>query len=154
MNFLPISINITNKKILIIGAGKVAARKVKHLLPFTTNITVVSPDISDDMKSFSEVELILSAYDKKYLEGAFLVYACTDNTAVNDQIILEAEDAGVLCNRVDKGEASHFHSPAIIETEDMVVAINTKDRDIRKMVAFKNELKEHIDAKNNSKLKG
>ncbi|TLX76998.1 uroporphyrinogen-III C-methyltransferase [Labilibacter sediminis] len=147
MSFLPISINITNKKILILGAGKVAARKVKHLLPFTSNITVVAPEISDEMKQFSEVDIIESAYDKKYLEGAFLVYACTDNTEVNDQIICEAEEAGKLCNRVDKGPESHFHSPAIIETEDMVVAVNTKDRDIRKMVAFKNELKEHIDEK-------
>lgn len=145
MNFLPISINITNKKILVVGAGKVALRKVKHLLPFTNSITVVSPEIHAEMFQFKGIEIIQDAYSNQYLNGAFLVYACTDIIKVNDQIIKDAEELGVLCNRVDKGEESHFHSPAIIETDDMVVAVNTKDRDIKKMVAFKNNLEEHMD---------
>lgn len=147
MSFLPISINIENKKLLIVGGGNVAVQKIKNLLKFTTNIHVVAPEICSEILEIDELETTLGAYDKKYIEGIFLVYACTNSESINKQILLDCEATGILCNRTDKAEDSHFRSPGIIETDDMLLAVNSKKKEVKKMVAFRNQLQKDLNEK-------
>ncbi len=143
MSFLPISINITHKNILIVGGGNAAHQKIINLLSFTTNITVVSPQISENIKQLSNITCINDVYKKDYLKGIFLVYACTDSTEVNAQIFKDAEALNILCNRTDKSEVSHFHSPGIATTDEMTIAITSKKKEVKKMVKLRNEIR-HI----------
>lgn len=82
MNFLPISINITDKKILVIGGGRIANHKISFLEQFSRNISVVALEVCDSIKAkgFSWVE---KTYEISDLEGAFLVYACTNISGLN-----------------------------------------------------------------------
>ncbi len=144
MSFLPISINIENKKLLIIGGGVAAYHKLKNLVNYTDNITVVAPEINEDILQYKKVSFIKDTYNRKYLEGIFLVYACTDNAVVNEQILSDAEANGILCNRTDKSEVSHFHSPGIAQSEDMTIAITSKRKEVKKMVQIRDEVREFI----------
>lgn len=144
MNYLPISINIKNKKVLIIGGGKVALKKLKGIIPFANSITVLAPDICNDIYEHKDVTCINDRYLKDYLKDAFLVYACTNSAEVNKQILNDAEEEGILCNRTDKADESHFHSSAIVETKDMILGINSKQKTCKKLVTFKNELQSHF----------
>ena len=86
-SFLPITLNITNKNIVIIGGGKVAYTKVMVLLRFTDNIQVCAPDICDEIiQSNFNITWIETIYTKDLLKDAFLVYACTNNKDLNLQI--------------------------------------------------------------------
>ncbi len=147
MNYLPISINIKNKKVLIVGGGNVALKKLKGIIPFVNNITVLSTGFCDDISNFKQIEKIKDCYKKEYLKDVFLVYACTDSSAVNKQVLIDAEDLGVLCNRTDKSEESHFHSAAIVETEEMILGVNSKNKQYKKLVSFKNELQFYFNEK-------
>ncbi len=144
MSFLPISINIENKKILIVGGGEAAYHKLKNLVLYTSNITVVAPELSKDVIQYSQIKYIEDTYKKEYLTDIFLVYACTDNPSINEQIQAEAEKAGILCNRTDKSEVSHFHSPGIAQSDDMTIAITSKRKEVKKMVKIRDEVKEFI----------
>ena len=144
MSFLPISINVENKKLLIVGGGKVALQKIKNILPFTTNITVVAPEINGEINKTDKITIITDFYNKKYMEGMFLVYACSDSPEVNKQVLKDAESSGILCNRTDQSEKSHFHSPGITETEEMLVTINSKRKEVKKMVKLKDEVHTHL----------
>ena len=98
MNFLPISINLENKKILIVGGGNVAYQKVKNIYPFCKNITVLAPQISDKLKTDFTVNSITEPYNNKHLSGFYIVYACTNNSLVNEQVFLQCEELNILCN--------------------------------------------------------
>ncbi|MFN4307591.1 bifunctional precorrin-2 dehydrogenase/sirohydrochlorin ferrochelatase [Sulfurihydrogenibium azorense] len=56
MNPFPIILNIRDKKFLVIGGGKVATEKIKRLLIFTKNITILSPDLTSELKEIVDKE--------------------------------------------------------------------------------------------------
>ncbi len=149
MSYLPISVNVENKKILIVGGGKVARQKIKNILPFTTNITVLAPDIDDELFMMDELTIIQDSYDKDYLANHFLVYACTDSEKVNQQISVDTESKGILCNRADNAIFSDFISSAIAQNDSFTVGVNSKEKDIRKTLALKNEIEELLNDRDN-----
>ncbi len=144
MNFLPISLNIENKHILVVGGGKVAFQKIKNLLPFTKKITVVAPEIREEISTLENIVIIKSLYKTEYLKDMFLVYACTNHPETNQRILADAEKQNILCNRTDKAEESGFISSAIVETDSMLLALNSKRKEVKKTVSLKKELKAFI----------
>jgi uroporphyrin-III C-methyltransferase/precorrin-2 dehydrogenase/sirohydrochlorin ferrochelatase len=145
MSFLPIAINITNKRIGIIGGGKVAAQKLKNLLPFTSNIWVIAPEIQPEISDNRAIRCIPENYSSKHLEGLFLVYACTNSPELNAQVQADAEALGILCNRTDCAEESRFHSPAIVQTGNFVVAVNSRQKEVRKTVRIQRDLQHFVE---------
>jgi len=145
MSFLPIALNIQNKNLLIVGGSHVALQKLNNLLPFTNNITVLSPDILPEIWKQENIHIIQDSYDISYLNGMFLVYACTDSPEINRKVLEDAETMGVLCNRADRAEESHFHSSGVVETDNMYVAVNSKRKEVKKTVALKKELQAYLE---------
>ncbi len=143
MIFLPISINVTNKKILVVGGGRVACHKIELLEKFTTNLTVVALNVCDAIKVkgyiFKE-----KLYEKSDLQGAFLVYACTNNNEVNQQIKVDAESFGVLVNVVDNPGLCDFISPAIFKRGNITVAVGSNGQEVRRAIAIRDKIKENL----------
>lgn len=119
----PIMINIQNKKVVIIGGGNIAARKIKALLKENANITVVSPTIHPSI-DLTLITYIKDNYHKKYLDGATLIFACTNNQKINNQIMLDAHPYQLVNNTGDK-TYSDFYNVAIVSKQDFSVAIST-----------------------------
>jgi|SRR5208283_5693564 len=144
MNFLPISINLTDKKILLIGGGTIACHKIGFLEPYTRNIAVVAIRVMDEIKEkgYTWVE---KAYEKSDLEGAFLVYACTNHTDLNLQIKEDAHRSGILVNLVDNPAHCDFVSPAIYKYNHMTVAVGSNGQDVYRSIALRNKIKEYLE---------
>jgi len=75
-NYLPISIDITNQKILIIGGGQSAFKKLKILQRFGADVEVLAINVCDDIKH-SGIKYVECEYEKKMLKGFFMLYSCT-----------------------------------------------------------------------------
>ncbi len=140
MIFLPICINITDKKILIVGGGKTAAHKLKTLLKFTNNIAALAPEISDEIKK-SAIEIIEKTYSENFLNDFYLIYACTDNSKLNLQIKSDANKLGKLVNICDSPANCDFTSPAIFKQQNMSVAVSSNARDVKKSIKWRDEIK-------------
>lgn len=145
-NFLPILINIKGKKCVVIGGGKVAERKIKTLLKYGADITVVSPDITEKLKKIiqkGKIKYLKKNYSKQDLKDAFLVVAATSDSKVNSQI---QKDAKFLINCVDKKENFEesnnveYIVPAVFEKENLKIAISTEFPALSKTI--KKELNE------------
>ncbi|MDA3892533.1 MAG: uroporphyrinogen-III C-methyltransferase [Salinivirgaceae bacterium] len=147
MSYLPISINVKNKNLLIVGGGKVALKKLQGIIPFSSKITIIAPSICQEIVSTTEIVILEDIYRKKYLKDVFLVYACTNSEDINKQVLKDAEELGVLCNRTDKAEESHFHSLAIVRSNNIIMGINSINKDCKGLVAFKNELQSFFNHK-------
>ena len=144
MEFLPISINVTNKKILLIGGGRIASHKIGFIQPFTKNITVIAKVVIEDVKK-KEVNWIEKAYEKSDLENYFLVYACTNIIELNEQIKHDAESLGILCNVVDNPKMCDFVSHAIYKRGIYSVAVSSNAQDVYKAIEIRNKIKEILD---------
>ena len=143
LNFLPISINVTVKKILLIGGGKVATHKAQIMARFVNNVTVVSPDFTEEIRKLP-FTFIEKHYEKSDLEGAFLVYVCTGNHELNSQIKADAETFGILTSVCDAPLLCDFVSPAIHKHEHITISVGSNAQNVYQSVAIRNRITQLI----------
>ncbi|HWQ25712.1 MAG TPA: bifunctional precorrin-2 dehydrogenase/sirohydrochlorin ferrochelatase [Chlorobaculum sp.] len=141
--FLPLNIRVDNKKLLFVGGGKIAMHKIQTVEQYTRNITILAPAISDELKGKGFTE-IYKEYESSDLDGFFLVYAATNDTAVNRRIRDDAEARGIMVNVVDNRELSDFISPAIIRKDEMTIAVSSNGQNVKKSVEWRNRLREIV----------
>ncbi|MCG8699284.1 MAG: uroporphyrinogen-III C-methyltransferase [Bacteroidales bacterium] len=144
MSFLPISINIKNKKILIVGGGHVGLRKLQGLQSFAAKITILSPVFHKDIAKYNDIETITASYKKEYLKDFFLVYACTNSELVNRQVYEDSASLGILCNRTDNAVESGFHSSAIVETDNLIMGVNSKNHDRKGLLSSRDDIQLYV----------
>ncbi len=128
--FFPVMIEIENKDILIVGAGKVAYRKAQTLLEFGAKLTILSPEKRDEFKVLentynNRLSFIYNRYDVKYIEDKFMVIAATSDKNVNKKIAEDCRENGVLVNSVDGREDSDFINTSIIKNDNLTISIST-----------------------------
>ena len=117
-------LDLTNRLVVIIGGGAVAARKAAGVADAgARQIKCVSPLFKAD---FPAVEKVLERYEPRHLEGAGLVFAATDSAEVNDAIVRDSRALGVLVSRVDSGEgaAGDFATPAVLRRSAVSVTVS------------------------------
>ncbi len=124
----PIYLDLKDKKVVVIGAGSVAERKVKSLCNAGAKVLVVAKDIDQGFaKSCEEegVKTISGNYSKEYLKGAVLAIAATNDTSLNKQVYDDCHELSVLCNVVDVPELCDFYVPAVVKRGDLQIAVST-----------------------------
>src|SRR3989338_1225361 len=123
--FYPIYLDVKGKRCVIVGGGKVAYRKVCSLVESGADVIVVSPDICSEMADVEGITLIKTKYEEKFLRGALLVIAATDNEAVNEKVALDAGKRNLIVNVVDHPELCSFIVPSTINRGDLCISIST-----------------------------
>lgn len=142
--FLPVSINISGKKLLIIGAGRVAFQKVKSLSRFNSSITVIGQEIISELQEISSIHIIQKKYETSDLDGFFIVYACTNNRKVNENIRKDCLEQNILVNVADIPKSGDFVSPAIYRKDDITVSVGSNGNDPAKSVKIRNLIQDHF----------
>ena len=142
-NFLPVSINITGKKILLVGGGKVAYHKATILNRFTDNVTVIAPEFHEGFDSLPFIR-IRKEYETGDSAGFFLIYICTGNEILNRWIKTDAEAEKTPASVCDNPSLCDFVSPAIHKEGEMTIAVASNARDVRRSIAVRNRISELI----------
>lgn len=128
MAMFPVFINLKGKNCLVVGGGKVAARKIETLLEFEPRITVISPDINEgiqQLKYENKVVVVKKKYSADDMDNAFIAIAATDDPVVNDRVHSDAQSRGILVNVVDSREKCTFVFPSVVVRDELVVGIST-----------------------------
>jgi len=125
----PIFLNLESKRVVVIGAGSVAARKILGLLEAKARVVVVAKKIDDVLKAKckdANIEFVQAKYSKDYLVGATIAFAATNNQKLNEQIYKDCQQLDVLCNVVDSPGLCDFFVPAVVKRNDLQIAICTE----------------------------
>lgn len=128
MRYYPVNLDIRNRPCLVVGGGRVGARKVRTLIQCGAVVTVVSPETSPDVvKLAADRAIVLERrpYRPSDVVGKFLVIGATDDERLNRRINADAEHRNLLCNIADRPEICNFTLPAIVRRGDFVMAIST-----------------------------
>ena len=128
MNYFPVFFDLNGQKVLIVGGGEVALRKVSLLERTGALITVVAPEIAPELMqraAKAKLKLAIREFAPDDLDGARLVIVATSRRAVNRWIANLSEARGIPVNVVDDVEASRFIVPAIVDRDPVLVAIST-----------------------------
>ena len=127
MTYFPFYCDIEKKKWLLVGGGRVAAGKFSRLIAFTRKITVIAPEISDEIKkdAASDARLLERDFMAADLDDADIVVAATDDKALNAQIASLCREKNIPVNAVDDPENCDFIFPAIIKKGRLTVSVST-----------------------------
>jgi precorrin-2 dehydrogenase/sirohydrochlorin ferrochelatase len=143
-NYLPISIDISDQKILIIGGGQSALKKIRILQRFGANLEVVAEKIAPEIISMN-----IPIYKKRYqisdLKGYFMLYSCTNNVELDIQIAKDGKKTGVLVNIHDNPALCQFVSPAIYKEDHITIAVSSNAQDVNESIRLRNLIQEYLE---------
>ncbi len=123
-----ISLDLKNKKCLVVGGGKVAERKVRSLLECGALVYLVSPEIIPALSAMIAEGLIIyrrGSYKSSDLEDTFLVFGAAGREEVNRQIADDCAGRNLIVNIVDDPAKCNFYVPAIVRRGSLAIAVST-----------------------------
>ena len=144
--FFPVSIDLNNKNVLIIGAGKIALRKVETLLKYNCNINVITKEILEEkfleLEKNNKIKIFKNQeFEEKFLENIFLVITATDNEILNKEISQLCMSKNILVNNVTSKDDMNVRFMSIYEKDDIQIAISANGNP-KKAVEIKNKIKD------------
>lgn len=136
--YFPIFIDLSEKKIVVIGGGNIATRRVNTLQQFAEHITVVAPEVTAEMRELTEKKQIVwvqaeytTAACAKLIAEADMVLATTNQPVINHQVkrdcqkVMAETGRYILVNVADDKSCCDFYFPSIVQQGEIVVGINS-----------------------------
>ena len=128
MEYLPIFINLRNKKCLVIGGGSVALRKINLLLKAQTKIDCIAMNFCDDLIALSEtndIDLVAKHFEPGDIRSYSVIISATNDESLNTLVSKIAHESGTPVNVVDSPDLSSFIMPSIVDRAPVVIAISS-----------------------------
>lgn len=131
MALFPMFIDLLGKEVLVIGAGEVALRKIEQLIKFSPRITVIAPEIHDEIRALANhypLHIVERTYLLEDCNERDLVIGALDRIEEQEKIFHYCMDARIPINCVDSPAFCSFIFPALIVEGDLCIGINTAGR--------------------------
>ena len=125
MAYFPIFINVENVKVLVIGLGCIAARRINVLKNFGAEITVITKEVKTNVEN---IDIKIKEFEEDDIKEIYdIVIAATDNNAVNKNIIKLAKEKNIkYYNSISDKNDNNFFFPAVIENDEIVCGLTSK----------------------------
>ena len=140
MNRFPLCINLEDKRFLIVGYGRIAKRKLKAISEFTSNIKIITKELTEEELG-KGVEIVNKCFDEKDLEGMDFVITATGSREQDEVVVTSCKTKGIPVNAAVDREECDFFLPGIIKRGDLVVSVSTSG----KSPAYSRYLREQIE---------
>ena len=127
----PMNLDLTGRRCVVVGGGKVAERKVIGLLSAGGRTTLIAPHLTERLLELARAGLV-DWYELSYMQGMLkgleplLVFCATDSAEVNELAAQEARELGALVNDVTEPESTDFTVPASFRRGDLLVTVSTE----------------------------
>lgn len=132
MRFLPVGLDLHDRPCLVVGGGAVGTRKARTLTRVGARVTVVAPEISDELAGDARagrLRWLREPFRPEHLEGARLAVLATDDPALNARAASEATARGILTCDASSAEGSELIFGALLEHDGVTLGAFTDGRD-------------------------
>ena len=139
----PVNLLVAGRRCVVVGAGRIAARKIAGLLEAGAAVHVVAPDLGDEVLTWRDAGRVTVAerpFEAADLDGAWLATAATPDPAVNAAVYEAGEARRVFVNAADDPAHCSFTLMSVVRQGDLVVTIGTGGRS----PALATYLKDHV----------
>ena len=145
-------VDLSDKKIVVVGGGNIATRRIKTLLQFTRNITAVAPKTTMELHELGKegfVNLINRPVKRSDFAMAFMVIAATNDWKLNDEIYRVCKEEGIYVNVADDKSKCDFYFPGIYMQDEVVVGITASGLNHKKARRVRVAIQEAMAASDN-----
>jgi len=141
--YFPLFVSLSHKKILVYGAGRIAARRIAGLLRYGAIVTAIAPQVRDEIRELQknnpgQLRIEQRSYCRSEIreDEADYVLAATDSREVNQRICRECRRKGIPVNNASDSSQCDFYFPALVEQDGLVIGVTSTDGDHRKAAKF------------------
>jgi len=127
----PVNLLVRGRRVVVVGAGRIAARKIEPLLDAGAEVFVVAPEIGDEVRGWADqgrCTVEARGFEPADLDGAWLAFTATDVPSVNRAVASAAETRRIWVNSADDPDNCSFTLMSVIRRSDLVLAIGTGGR--------------------------
>ncbi|SDP41275.1 siroheme synthase, N-terminal domain-containing protein [Nakamurella panacisegetis] len=146
---LPLHLALSGRRVLVVGGGAVAARKVMTCLRSGADVVVVAPSVGQQLAGLAAAGRIRwrrRPFRRGDLRSAWLVYTATGVPDVDARVGRGAERRRLLCIRADDGRAGTARSAAVLRHQGLLIGISSADRpDPARLVRVRDALARELD---------
>jgi uroporphyrin-III C-methyltransferase/precorrin-2 dehydrogenase/sirohydrochlorin ferrochelatase len=138
-NLYPLALRLDGRRVLVVGGGAVATRRVPALLAAGALVEVVSPELTPALRAYADagrLTWLARAFEPADVDGAWLVQAAVDDPVAAAEVSAAAEERRVFCVRADDRAAATAWTPAVTRHGAVTVAV-TDDGDRRRALAVR-----------------
>lgn len=138
----PLFLDLTGQKVVLVGGGKVALRRIRTLQQCGADVVVIAPTLHPDMPTVTHIS---RPYRPGDLDGAVLAVAATDCREINGQVAQEAKDRGIPVSVADDPTACTFFFPALCVGEGLVAGVVGDGTDHAKTARTAQQIRELLE---------
>ena len=127
----PVNLRVDGRRCVVVGAGRIAARKIDALLAAGAHVCVVAPDVGAEVSAWAaagRLELVDRKFEPGDLDGAWLATTATGDTDVDHSVYVAGEERGVWVNSADDPDNCSFTLMSVVRRGDVVVTVGTGGR--------------------------
>ena len=134
--FFPLFVNLYDKRVVFVGGGTVALRRLRSLLPFVDDVTVVAPEVTPDVQAMADEGLVTlhkEPYTEEHIADADMVFACTNDPDLNASVATYCHDKGCLVSVSSDRTLCDFYFPGVVQRDNVVVGVSAAGKDHRRV---------------------
>lgn len=133
--YFPMFVDLSEKKVVVVGAGTIAKRRIRSLIEFTNHLVVIAPEVNpelQELESSGVIHILRKNYEREDIYGADIVIAATNDHKTNDDIYSVCKCMGIIVNVCSDKNKCDFYFPGIARKEQIVVGVTATGTDHRK----------------------
>lgn len=145
--YFPMFVDLTDKKVVIVGAGTIAKRRIRAMLEFTEYLTVIAPEVNPELRTLEEqgkLTVLRRAYEREDLYDAALVIAATNDKKMNEDIYAACKCLGIPVNVCNDRDKCDFYFPGIATCGNTVIGVSTNGREKRRQQALAEQIEQML----------
>ena len=124
--YFPLFVDLSEKKVYVIGAGTIAKRRIRSLIDFTDCLTVVAPEVNPELNSLEQEKknmILRKKFKLQDITDADLVIAATNDHTLNNDIYEFCRENNIMVNVCNDKEKCDFYFPGLAMKENVVVGV-------------------------------
>ncbi|WP_379130805.1 bifunctional precorrin-2 dehydrogenase/sirohydrochlorin ferrochelatase [Paenibacillus sp. sgz500958] len=145
--YLPIMLDCSGQRCLVVGGGNVAQRKIDGLLEAGAEVVVISPALNQtlaELAASKRVNWHCREFAPGDTRGAFLIYAASNHSEVNREVAAEALTLGIPVNVASHAEEGSFITPGVVRRGRLTVAVSASGAGPGAVMAIRDLLDETL----------
>ena len=143
--YFPMFVDLTEKNIVVEGAGTIAKRRIRSLLNFTNRLMVIAPEVNQELKDLEasgQITILRKKYSREDIYDADLVIAATNDAQINNDIYSVCKCMGITVNVCSDKKKCDFYFPAIALKDQVVVGATASGINHKKAKAVIEQIRE------------
>lgn len=146
--YFPLFVDLSQKKVVVVGAGTIAKRRIRSLVGFAQELIVVAPEVNQELKNLEKegkITIRKKRYEREDIYDAAIVIAATNDHSINEDIYSTCKCLGIMVNVCNDKTKCDFYFPGIVQKENVVVGITASGTDHKKARAVTDQVKELLE---------